>query len=636
MTATELITRVYIGYFDRVPDTAGMDYWLSQYNSGTPIDTIIGFFASATETTDLYGDILLAQQQLDTQRVESFINAIYQNLFGRAAESGGLSYWSSRLTGTSEQPQISLEDAILTIIQGAQNDDLAIMTNKVEAGIAALEFMRKQGEDLPLVTLRAIMDTITADPDSVDTALGITTEPTPFELPISLTLEPVQEDQPLVLTLETLETQLGVADALPNTWTLASLSLLTDEAGSISQNADGHFEFVPSTDWFGNVALEAEVATESGTHILSLTLSVLPVNDAPTARHDFVNALANKVLGLDDTPNLLNNDSDPEADFLIVSAVNGDAEHISTRAFGNNGGAFVINEDGSFTFDPMGDFKTLLSGETKSTSVTYEIMDSKGETDTASVSITVQGTYIPAPEPIQPEEPVSPETPTTDPTQPSSPVTDEYNIEFNFDAGAQAYANVFEAAASKLEAFITLGLPDTTHFDEVIDDLLINASVVSIDGVGGVLGQAGPDFIRADSRLPYLGSMEFDSSDMADMAADGSLAAVIVHEMLHVLGIGTLWDDLGLRSGANYIGTNAVEAYQNLAGNNSLTSIPLTTGVGPGSDYSHWDENIFNNELMTPFINAGNNPMSVITAGALEDLGYSVNYSAADSYSLFG
>ena len=75
-----------------------------------------------------------------------------------------------------------------------------------------------------------------------------------------------------------------------------------------------------------------------------------------------------------------------------------------------------------------------------------------------------------------------------------------------------------------------------------IDDLLIDASIVSIDGAGGILGQAGPDLLRPSrSRLPAHGEMEFDSADVASMFANGTWTNVILHEIGHILGIGTLW-----------------------------------------------------------------------------------------------
>ena len=78
-----------------------------------------------------------------------------------------------------------------------------------------------------------------------------------------------------------------------------------------------------------------------------------------------------------------------------------------------------------------------------------------------------------------------------------------------------------------------------------MDDLLIDASVVAIDGAGGILGQAGPDWVRSASLLPFHGEMEFDSADVSSMYNGGTLYSVILHEIGHILGLGTLWSSLG-------------------------------------------------------------------------------------------
>ena len=65
--------------------------------------------------------------------------------------------------------------------------------------------------------------------------------------------------------------------------------------------------------------------------------------------------------------------------------------------------------------------------------------------------------------------------------------------------------------------------------------------------------------------------MQFDTADLAEMEADGSLVRVIIHEMGHVLGFGTIWDRVGLRQGAGTInptftGANAMREFGTLQG----------------------------------------------------------------------
>lgn len=73
-----------------------------------------------------------------------------------------------------------------------------------------------------------------------------------------------------------------------------------------------------------------------------------------------------------------------------------------------------------------------------------------------------------------------------------------------------------------------------------IDRLYIAADIAPIDGVGNVLGSAGPcnafleNFDREFTFLPAFGAMTFDSADLADLEASGELEDVILHEMAHV------------------------------------------------------------------------------------------------------
>jgi hypothetical protein len=181
-------------------------------------------------------------------------------------------------------------------------------------------------------------------------------------------------------------------------------------------------------------------------------------------------------------------------------------------------------------------------------------------------------------------------------------------------------------------------LPNATYRGQSVDDLLINASSRNIDGVNGILGQAGPDAFRSSSRLPYHGVMQFDSADLASMERSGLLYGVVLHEIGHILGIGTIWEDRGLLSGAGgsnpiFTGSRATAAYNDIF-NTNARGVPVESGGGSGTADSHWRESTLRTELMTGWAGPGNNlPLSHITAASLADIGYSVNMAAADSFS---
>ena len=190
--------------------------------------------------------------------------------------------------------------------------------------------------------------------------------------------------------------------------------------------------------------------------------------------------------------------------------------------------------------------------------------------------------------------------------------------------------------------------PDTRNV--TIDDVLIYAEVGAIDGPGSTLGQAKPCFTFQGRTV--LGYMTFDEADLATMVANGSIGDVILHEMGHTLGIGTLWcsslsracptsaaDTSWIRgTDVRYTARHGAGAWTVFGGSggapveNCATGVPAT--CGSGTWYGHWREATFRNELMTGYISATGNPMSAMTLGALRDLGYTVDASKADTYAL--
>jgi hypothetical protein len=250
--------------------------------------------------------------------------------------------------------------------------------------------------------------------------------------------------------------------------------------------------------------------------------------------------------------------------------------------------------------------------------------------------------------------------------------TSAFDIVVRFDQGALPTASqqaLFATAAARWEQLIIGDVTDGMlnigagscagasypALNEPLDDVIIYAAAIPIDGVGGILGQAGPCLVRSGSLLPALGGMQFDTADLATLEAQGRLLDVILHEMGHVLGLGTLWSSLGLlqnpscggtgptcnpdNAGADthFPGANATISFDNVGGTawtlGSKVPVENTAG-GRGTRDSHWRESTFGNELMTGFIAGGANPLSEVTTASMQDIGYVINLGASDSYTL--
>jgi hypothetical protein len=140
-----------------------------------------------------------------------------------------------------------------------------------------------------------------------------------------------------------------------------------------------------------------------------------------------------------------------------------------------------------------------------------------------------------------------------------------------------------------------------------------------------------------------MGVMRFDRDDLANLESSGQLNLVILHEMGHVLGYGTLWNQspFSLLTGAGgadpyFTGAQANAAFDRVGGLNYVgNAIPVENTGGAGTRDGHWRETVFDRELMTGFLDPGtNNPLSITSLGSLWDMNYLVNYADADSYAL--
>jgi hypothetical protein len=183
----------------------------------------------------------------------------------------------------------------------------------------------------------------------------------------------------------------------------------------------------------------------------------------------------------------------------------------------------------------------------------------------------------------------------------------------------------------------------TTTISETIDDVVIYVRIAPIDGQGNVLASAGPCFVRSggtNQMTTVIGTMQFDQADMGILREE-----TVLHEMLHVIGVGAMWvdsppDGWALISGAGtttptYTGANGRQGCQEL--NFPVTcasSVPVENSQGQGTADVHWEEDIFDNELMTGFIESQpkDMPFSIMSVRSLMDIGYTVNLLNFDSY----
>ncbi|PIW31258.1 MAG: hypothetical protein COW30_00110, partial [Rhodospirillales bacterium CG15_BIG_FIL_POST_REV_8_21_14_020_66_15] len=133
--------------------------------------------------------------------------------------------------------------------------------------------------------------------------------------------------------------------------------------------------------------------THGGTTTSQIAVTITGTNDAPVAVADTGTTDEASVLTVDAANGLLANDADVDtSDILTVSAVDGIALDVGNPVTLSNGGVITINLDGSYSFDPSGQFEDLTDGETRTETVTYTVSDGQGGTSDATLTVTVTGT----------------------------------------------------------------------------------------------------------------------------------------------------------------------------------------------------------------------------------------------------
>ena len=234
-----------------------------------------------------------------------------------------------------------------------------------------------------------------------------------------------------------------------------------------------------------------------------------------------------------------------------------------------------------------------------------------------------------------------------------------FNIEVVFikDHGfTHREMEIIEFAARRWEEVIVGDLPDKDYssepYDEifypfnerknfvgdVVDDVRIFFGNIRLENLSGQAGPQNTWYIYDPDtdkfildRLPSIGYVALDAGKFRHQENtdywEGHFYRLSIHEIGHVLGIGTLWDNFVFERMDNsflYLGPLAVKAFNDSGG---IGKIPLDEKA------SHWREQALGNEIMTPRPSQDfNAPLSAITIQALADLGYVVDVSKADRY----
>ena len=205
------------------------------------------------------------------------------------------------------------------------------------------------------------------------------------------------------------------------------------------------------------------------------------------------------------------------------------------------------------------------------------------------------------------------------------------------------------------------GITGITMTNKSVQGLLIYMQLAPITSTTPgliTLGSSGPCLVRSANGLTVVGGMRLNSDYLLNKLSALQRTDVVLHEMGHSLGFGTLWsgvpsipalpvllagsDTVSRHGNQTFTGAAALQQYKALGASSSVSAVPVENCGGGGTLNGHWREDAgasagFGTELMTGYISAPagqKNPLSKLTIASMKDMGYVVDSTQADPYTL--
>lgn len=148
------LQQLYIAYFGRPAEPAGVTYWEGRIDAGMTLDEVANSFTSADEFVAKYGD--------DTA---ALVRAAYQNALGREVESeAALAFWVEQL----ESGDVTPADLMNSFFGTSDATDLAVLNNRTEVAKA---YTAAAGENYDAAASAALLTSVDDTQASVDAAL---------------------------------------------------------------------------------------------------------------------------------------------------------------------------------------------------------------------------------------------------------------------------------------------------------------------------------------------------------------------------------------------------------------------------------------------------------------------------------
>lgn len=113
------LARLYYAAFNRIPDAAGLLYWIEEAQRGKTLSDIASSFVASPEYTNLYGANSSTSAYLDT---------LYQNIYNRAPDAAGKEYWMNEMDNNGfSRADVLVSFANAPELINAKNKDIEVI-----------------------------------------------------------------------------------------------------------------------------------------------------------------------------------------------------------------------------------------------------------------------------------------------------------------------------------------------------------------------------------------------------------------------------------------------------------------------------------------------------------------------------
>jgi hypothetical protein len=180
LTAPEQIAATYVAFFGRGADAGGHGFWVGQFDANLPTQgaaalfgNIASSFGISAEAKALYPFLADPFNATDAQ-ISSFLNSVYNNMFNRSSDAGGLGYWTGQIKATLQAGQF-VGSVLVNIVSGAQNSgagqDITTLMGKVAVSLEYVEEQQRLGTTFTSqddgAEATALLDAVTYVPQTV-------------------------------------------------------------------------------------------------------------------------------------------------------------------------------------------------------------------------------------------------------------------------------------------------------------------------------------------------------------------------------------------------------------------------------------------------------------------------------------